>query len=841
MSEPTAASPPTPPVTERRLGATYWMCNAIEMWERLAYYVLRPIAPIYICQASEPGGLHLPQATKGWIYMWWAIFQSFLPMVTGGYADRYGYKKTLSFAVTMNIFGYLLMAYTHSYLGFFAGIITLAIGTAFFKPALQGTIAHQLTEGTSSLGWGIFYWVVNVGSVLGHYISPLLLGQPHSSDGWRNVFLFCAACTAMNYLMLFTFKDVPSGASKSESPLQVLRRTIVNVVEPRLITWLLIMSCFWLMMYQLWDLQPNFIEDWIDSSMVAAYMPFDSWQEMGDRGLIRVPQQVLISLNALLIVFFMVPVSWLVRKMRTLSAMLIGMLIATAGVLVAGLTDNGWILLLGIICFSLGEMLTGPKKNQYLSLIAPPGKKGLYLGYVNIPIGIGVGFGSWIAGHVYGTYGEKATLALKEMATRPALLARAAQASDWSDALELVPTLTGLNRAEAFDTACAHLKMNNEQGADALRRLFANDRGQITNLALLYMSASEQYRDSVAAELPKVLQEERYRPLGDGLGTRLADGTATPAEVKPAAWVSALPAALGENRASAFGRVCTMVNEDQPSGQGLDDGEVVELLWQRFGDDPEVLNNLALEYLAQASDLVHDAAQRMAFQHPVEAMGERIGEIEKRLGIGRTKSFPALSAATGADPAAVDQELGKLDVPTQNLADRAFVYLVNQEYQRFAAVARKDWSRDRKLLRALIGSDEAALRVVLAGIDHSTLGERVMGWLGSGDDPADVTPEGVNYTRLAGKQDLIQLALAAKDWSQVPDQAAHLLGLNPYEARAVVAAEINHSGLTTTKHLWDRYGPQYRVWIPFAAIGVIAAIALFIFGQLAKRWDDMNA
>ncbi len=428
------------------LNGTYWLCNVIEMWERLAYYVLRPVAPIYIAQATDPGGLQLTQGHKGWIYMWWAIFQSFLPMFTGGFADRYGYKKTLFFSITLNICGYLVMAFYHSYYGFFAGIIMLAIGTAFFKPSLQGTIAHQLTKKNSSLGWGIFYWVVNVGSLIGHYLSPLLLGSPHSAGGWRTLFLACAAFTAMNYLMLFTFKDVSSGASKTESPMQVLRRTLANVFEPRLITWLLIMSCFWLMMYQLWDLQPNFIEDWVDSSMVAAHMPFDSWRETGDCGLERVPQQVLISLNAALIVLLMVPVSWAVRKMRALSAMFIGMTVATTGLLVAGLTGNGWILLLGIVFFSLGEMLTGPKKNEYLALIAPPGKKGLYLGYVNIPIGIGVGFGSWMAGHVYGVYGEKATLALKYLLQHTPL----GDGRVWDGSVTTIEAVAGVPRAEAF-------------------------------------------------------------------------------------------------------------------------------------------------------------------------------------------------------------------------------------------------------------------------------------------------------------------------------------------------------------------------------------------------------
>jgi MFS family permease len=115
------------------------------------------------------------------------------------------------------------------------------------------------------------------------------------------------------------------------------------------------------------------------------------------------------------------PAAWLTRRMRTLEAMLIGMIMATAGVLVAGLTMSAWILVAGILCFSIGEMTTGPKKSEYLGLIAPPGKKGLYLGYVNIPVGVGVYIGSKIAGHVYGHYGEKAVLALRYLAEKTAL------------------------------------------------------------------------------------------------------------------------------------------------------------------------------------------------------------------------------------------------------------------------------------------------------------------------------------------------------------------------------------------------------------------------------------
>ena len=212
-SEPTAESKPPPAQPKRHFGWNFWTLNTIEMWERLAYYNLRVMAPIYIMQADNPGGLHLTAANKGTIYAWWAIFQSLLPVVTGGLADRFGYKRTLGFAVSMMMAGYLLIAFMRdvpgvsNYWSFFIAILVLATGTAFFKPSLQGSLAHQLTRENSSVGWGIFYWVVNVGAFVGHFLPSLFLlkgwfGAPVNSPKpgaicfWRPQFsprsIFCS-------------------------------------------------------------------------------------------------------------------------------------------------------------------------------------------------------------------------------------------------------------------------------------------------------------------------------------------------------------------------------------------------------------------------------------------------------------------------------------------------------------------------------------------------------------------------------------------------------------------------------------------------------------------------
>jgi dipeptide/tripeptide permease len=183
-----AALPANARMTSLRLDWRFWMCNWVEMLERLAYYTLRPVAAIYIMQADDAGGLHLTAGDRALIFMLWACVQSILPTFTGGLADRYGYKRTIAVSLLVNTVGYVLMALLRFKGGFLIGVLVLATGTAFFKPGLQGTIAHTLSKETSSLGWGVFYFLVNVGSLVGHLLSPFILADHHPED-WRNMFL----------------------------------------------------------------------------------------------------------------------------------------------------------------------------------------------------------------------------------------------------------------------------------------------------------------------------------------------------------------------------------------------------------------------------------------------------------------------------------------------------------------------------------------------------------------------------------------------------------------------------------------------------------------------------
>jgi POT family proton-dependent oligopeptide transporter len=167
---------------------------------------------------------------------------------------------------------------------------------------------------------------------------------------------------------------------------------------------------------QLFDMLPNFIVDWVDSTAIVKALHLPGMFTVDTPRGTMITQEWLINANAGLIVLCVMWVSWLVARMRRVTSIFIGITIASVGLIAAGFSMSGWLCILGILCFSVGEMLSSPKMNDYLGVIAPEGQKALYMGYANMPSAIGWSIGSILGGKVYEQLGEKASLALRYLA-----------------------------------------------------------------------------------------------------------------------------------------------------------------------------------------------------------------------------------------------------------------------------------------------------------------------------------------------------------------------------------------------------------------------------------------
>jgi dipeptide/tripeptide permease len=423
-----------------RLQRAFWMVNVMEMFERLAYYGVRVVIPIYIAQADEPGGLHFSQSQKGTIFMIWALVQTGVPIFSGGFADRYGYKRTIAVALGISITGYVLMATQREFATFLLGCCTLALGTAVFKPGLQGTLVRTLTNENSGIGWGAFYMVVNVGAFLGPPLAHFLHGI-----SWPAVFYGSASILSLNFLMLLTYPSVPSGGDTSGGLLKVVTTTFRNLVRPRLLAFILIMSGFWLMFMQLFDMLPNFVVDWVDSSSIVRVLHLPPMFTVSTPRGTMIAQEWMINADAGLIVLCVVWISHLVSRMRRVQSILIGITVAALGLLAAGFTMVGWFTLLGILCFALGEMLASPKMSEYLGVIAPEGQKALYMGYSNMPYAIGWSYGSFLGGQVYERMGDKANLAVRFLREHRGITREIAR----PEAMQRLQDVLGLSASQA--------------------------------------------------------------------------------------------------------------------------------------------------------------------------------------------------------------------------------------------------------------------------------------------------------------------------------------------------------------------------------------------------------
>ncbi len=404
------------------LSYVFWVCGAMEMVERLAFYGVRQVSSLYATDAASNGGLGLAGADVGIIFLIWAIVQSFVPVFTGGISDRVGYKETIFASTVFKILGYLLMAWFPTFWGFTAGAVVLAFGTGIFKPGIQATIVRATDRRNSSMAWGVFYQTVNVGGFLG----PLLAAQLRQLE-WAYVFYACAAIISLNFLLLLTYKEQDKEArlehrrkvrSGEISETSLWRDSLHEIMRPIMIWYMLLFSGFWFMLWAFWDVGPLFFRDWVDTSVMVR----DLFGEDGTSSRLAIfflgmnqdgqsiQPEGLVNLNAMMIMFFCFIVAGWSARLKATNSMALGTFLAAAALLTIGGFSFVWVIVAAIICFSIGEMLSSPKSSEYLGNIAPDRKKAMYLGFSQLPLGIGWSLEGFLGQYLYGKWGSKDTL-----------------------------------------------------------------------------------------------------------------------------------------------------------------------------------------------------------------------------------------------------------------------------------------------------------------------------------------------------------------------------------------------------------------------------------------------
>ncbi len=185
----------------------FWVAIVMEFFERGAYYGVLSVLSVYLVAGAMDGGLGFSRMQAGTIMGTIQPLLYFLPIVAGGIADRYGYRKVLFFAFGCITAGYALTGVFTDYGLVFASLILMAIGAGFFKPVISGTIARSTDETNSTLGFGIFYWSINLGA----FLFPLFLIPNLKAMGYEYIFYMAAVVGVILLLITYVSGKTPDG------------------------------------------------------------------------------------------------------------------------------------------------------------------------------------------------------------------------------------------------------------------------------------------------------------------------------------------------------------------------------------------------------------------------------------------------------------------------------------------------------------------------------------------------------------------------------------------------------------------------------------------------------
>ena len=406
--------------TFKKFPRTFWVANSMELFERWAWYGLFTVLALYLTQSTDTGALGFSQTQKGNIMGTVTAILYFLPLFTGALADRFGYKRMLIIAFVILSSSYYLMGQFRSYTAVYATFLLVALGAAIFKPIVSATVAKTTDDSTSSIGFGIFYMIVNIGG----FVGPVFSSKLRHAYGWHIVFIMAASAILVNILLVLFFYKEPDRVKNEEGFFVSVGKSLKNILNAladlKLALFLVIMIGFWTMFNQLFYTLPNFIDQWVNTAMIYdwinSFSPAVASAVGTKEGLIA--PEMMVNLDAGFIILFQILVSSLVMRLKPINAIITGIFVVSIGIGLAFGTSNGFYIIAAILIFSLGEMASSPKFTEYIGRIAPKNKEALYMGTSFLPVAVGNYLAGIFSGPVYQSMSDKVTLLEMEVAKR---------------------------------------------------------------------------------------------------------------------------------------------------------------------------------------------------------------------------------------------------------------------------------------------------------------------------------------------------------------------------------------------------------------------------------------
>jgi len=368
----------------------FWVANISEIFERLSYYGAFSSLAVYLQEKLNFSTEQTGTLTGIFGGMVW-----FLAIFGGAIADRMGFRRALSMAYLILAAAYFLIGSVGASwlapmrgavpLGLFVGVILIlpALGISLVKPCVVGTTARASKENVRSIGYSIYYTMVNIGGAAGPYVAD----WAHRNLGLEKVFRVSALSVfAMFFLVLLFFREPKRAEGEpARSIATTMRNFMVVAGNPRFMLFLLIFTGYWVVFWQQYITLPGYVHAYIDPNASV--------------------ERILIT-DAAAVICLTLVVNYLTRWIPAFRAIILGTLISAVSWLVIAGHPTVMACYVSIFVLAIGEIVHQPRYYEYISRLAPPGQQGTYMGFAFLPLGIGSLLGGWFGGRVMHHFGE---------------------------------------------------------------------------------------------------------------------------------------------------------------------------------------------------------------------------------------------------------------------------------------------------------------------------------------------------------------------------------------------------------------------------------------------------
>ena len=396
-----------------------WVSNTVELFERMAYYAVFIVLTIYLStilgfndfEASMISGLF-----SGGLYL--------LPIFSGAYADKIGFRKSMIIAFSLLSIGYLGLGVLPTLLET-AGLVNygattqfnglpdsytrwiivpvlfiLMVGGSFIKSIISASVAKETTEATRARGYSIFYMMVNIGAFTGKtIIDPLrnVIGE----QAYIYINYFSGAMTIIALLAVILLYKSTHTAGEGKSLREISRGFMKIITNWRLLILILIVTGFWMVQQQLYATMPKYV------IRMAGETAKPGW---------------IANVNPFVVVCFVSFITRLMAKRSAITSMNVGMFLIPLSALlmacgnllgndiISGMSNITLMMVAGIIVQALAECFISPRYLEYFSLQAPKGEEGMYLGFSHLHSFLSSIFGFGLAGILLTKYCPDPTL-----------------------------------------------------------------------------------------------------------------------------------------------------------------------------------------------------------------------------------------------------------------------------------------------------------------------------------------------------------------------------------------------------------------------------------------------